>query len=478
MLSSVAPVTPAPVPSRYELLHKLASGGMATVYLGRAKGLAGFERIVAIKCCHPHLRDDPEFVNMFLDEARLAAKIHHPNVVATVDVGEDDALFLVMEYIEGDRLSDVVKSARASGETIPVPIALRITVDTLTGLHAAHELVDPRGDRVEIIHRDVSPQNIMVGADGVTRIMDFGVAKAATCASITRTGQVKGKIGYMPPEQLLRHEVSRSVDVYAAGIVLWEALTGRRLFRGESESETMNLVLRSAVPPLSSDVPGVTAAIDAILSRAISRDPRNRFATASDFADAIESAGVEIANHRAVAAYLRRVRGTDLDARRQWIRSLIANPSAGTDLSLDESTATSTLNQLSAVQTTPSAAADRAIRSSVRRTSLLVGLLACVLFGAGLWMHYRRQSNANRPIASAQPSRASESPPAVRSEPAIAPPTPIAEAPDASVSSIDAAIVSEPTHASRTSRSHHRHTNSVRRSAHQNTNAPFNPGGL
>jgi serine/threonine protein kinase len=227
---------PAAAPKRlgrYELLGELASGGMATVYLGRARGIGGFERLVAVKCCHAHLREDADFVSMFLDEARLAAKIHHPNVVPTLDVGDAEELYLVMEYCEGDRLATLVNRAASRDGFMPVDVVLRIMVDVLQGLHAAHELTDTSGRPLQIVHRDVTPQNILVGVDGVSRLVDFGVAKAEARANTTKDGALKGKIAYMAPEQIGEHEVSRQSDVFSAGVVLWEALASKRLFRSE-----------------------------------------------------------------------------------------------------------------------------------------------------------------------------------------------------------------------------------------------------
>ena len=191
---------------------------------------------------------------MFLDEARLAARIHHPNVVSTLDVGEGEQLYLVMEYIEGDRISGLIKAAARKGERVPVPVTLRIMIDVLSGLHAAHELRDHQGHPLNIVHRDVSPQNILVGVDGVTRITDFGIAKAEARLTVTREGQVKGKMSYMAPEQLSSTNVNRRADVYAAGVVLWEALTGRRLFRADTEAETLNgipRIAREKTPPVT-----------------------------------------------------------------------------------------------------------------------------------------------------------------------------------------------------------------------------------
>ncbi|MFO0661015.1 MAG: serine/threonine-protein kinase [Polyangiaceae bacterium] len=187
---------------RYELVGELASGGMATVFLARLPGVAGFQRFVAIKRLHPHLSNEQEFVEMFLDEARLAARIHHPHVVPILEIGTSEAgYYVVMEYIEGDSLSRLISRTASSGEALPPSIALRIVGDALAGLHAAHELRDEFDQPVNLVHRDVSPQNILVGVDGSARITDFGVARASSRLSATRSGQLKGKLAYMAPEQ-------------------------------------------------------------------------------------------------------------------------------------------------------------------------------------------------------------------------------------------------------------------------------------
>jgi eukaryotic-like serine/threonine-protein kinase len=306
---------------RYELLHEIATGGMATVYLARARSVAGFERVVAIKVCHPHLRHEEEFSSMFLDEARLAARIHHPNVVSTLDVGETEQLYLVMEYIEGDRISGLIKAAARKGERMPVPITLRIMIDVLSGLHAAHELKDNQGSALNIVHRDVSPQNILVGVDGVTRITDFGIAKAEARLTVTREGQVKGKMSYMAPEQLSSTNVNRRADVYAAGVVLWEALTGRRLFRADTEAETLNLVLHGVVPAPSTVAPEVPPEVDAVLRKALERDPDKRYQNTADFADALENLDVlKVATTRAVSAYINELLAEPIQKRRELVR--------------------------------------------------------------------------------------------------------------------------------------------------------------
>jgi serine/threonine-protein kinase len=326
---------------RYETLKAIASGGMATVHLGRAVGVGGFERLVAIKAMHPHIAAESEFVDMFLDEARLAARIRHPNVVATIDVQADDGLFIVMEYVDGPSLRALRK---AWNKPLPPPIALRILVDALAGLHAAHELCDDQGAALKLVHRDVSPANILIGVDGVVRITDFGVARAETRLSSTRGGQLKGKIPYMPPEQLMGTPVDRRCDVYAAGVVLWEELTGRRLFRAESEGALLQKILAGPKRTPCRVNPAVPQAIDDVCMRALSKSPDDRFATAAAFADALEEAaeacGVTVASSRALARFVEESGAHDkLDARA--IAALKQSPASVRDVAPPRASLTS-----------------------------------------------------------------------------------------------------------------------------------------
>jgi serine/threonine-protein kinase len=306
---------------RYEVLAKLASGGMASVYLGRTRGVAGFERVVAIKHCHPHLMEDEEFRAMFLDEARLAARIHHPNVVPTIDVSDDKNLFLVMEYVEGGRVSDLVAACNADKRPIPVDIALRIAIDTLNGLHAAHVTTGPSGEPLNLVHRDVSPQNLIVGVDGVTRVVDFGVAKAEARATVTSENQVKGKVGYMAPEQLLMREVTARADIFSAGVVLWELLTGTRLFKADSREETIQRALSSPIVSPTTIRDGLPASVDKLIMRALCRAPSDRFETALELADALEVSAVTPASHRVVGAFVSELLADKIAARRALLRT-------------------------------------------------------------------------------------------------------------------------------------------------------------
>ena len=288
---------------RYELHGRLASGGMASVHLGRLRGEGGFARVVAIKRLHPHLGEDPAFVSMFLDEAKLAARIRHPNVVPTLDVvaapvagaaphGGPQAveLLLVMDYVAGVSLAQLCQLASAADAPIPLPIAARIVVGALRGLHAAHEARDEQGEPLAIVHRDVSPQNVLVGSDGIARLLDFGVAKASSRLSETRDGEIKGKVAYMSPEQVRGKPVDRRTDVYAAGVVLWEVLTGKRLHRGENDASTIEHVLYGTIASPRLHAPGLPVALDEVVLRALQREPGDRFPTAKEMADALDSA--------------------------------------------------------------------------------------------------------------------------------------------------------------------------------------------
>lgn len=315
---------------RYDLVAEIASGGMATVYLARLSGVGGFQRFVALKRLHPHLASDDEFVQMFLDEARLAAGIHHPNVVPILEVGASDrGHYLVMEYIEGDTLARLL--ARAAGTTggLPLSVGLRVVVDMLAGLHAAHELRDEKGQPTELVHRDVSPQNVLVGTDGISRITDFGVARAASRLSGTRAGQLKGKIAYMAPEQAAGKDIDRRADVFAAGIVLWEVLASKRLFKAENEAATLSRVLNAPITSTREYAPEVSPEIDAVCLKALERDPELRFATAADFADAIErvagsTATLRVGTQREVATAVAQALGQELTVQRDAVRSWVA----------------------------------------------------------------------------------------------------------------------------------------------------------
>lgn len=278
---------------RYVLCRRLADGGMGTVYLAKAEGPKGFERAIAIKRIHPHLARRKDLVDMFLDEARLCARIHHPNVCATFDFGEADGTwFLAMEYLLGESLASVVREVALRAELLGSErwraIVARIIADAAEGLHAAHELTDERGRPLGVVHRDVSPQNLFVTYDGAVKVLDFGVARAAGRVHETRAGALKGKVAYMAPEQATAGPVDRRADVFALGVCLWEALTGRRLFKRATDIETIGAVKDQDIPTPSSMRPGIEPELDRIAAGALTREPNLRIASARELATALE----------------------------------------------------------------------------------------------------------------------------------------------------------------------------------------------
>lgn len=294
---------------RYEAIREIASGGMATVYLGRVTGEGGFQRLCAIKVMHPHLGKETEFVAMFLDEARLAARIRHPNVVATLDVQKlPEGLFLVMDYVEGASLFEVQRHLRKQDEKLPLGLALRVLLDTLTGLHVAHDLKDDNDVPLNVVHRDVSPHNVLIGKDGVARLTDFGVARAEARLSSTRGSQLKGKVPYMPPEQIVGGAIDRRSDVYAAGVVLWETLVGRRLFRAENDGALVHAIVQGASLTPAEANKRVPEPISDACMRALALSPSDRYPTAASFADELEDAarvaGVPIIGSRALSTFM------------------------------------------------------------------------------------------------------------------------------------------------------------------------------
>jgi serine/threonine protein kinase len=308
---------------------ELATGGMATVFLARLSGVGGFQRFVAIKRLHPHLAREPEFIEMFLEEARLAARIHHPNVVPILEIGQSDqGYYIVMEYVEGDTLGRLLARSAQTGVRLPVKVGLRVVIDMLAGLDAAHELKDDDGNPFGVVHRDISPQNVLVGVDGSARLSDFGVARATSKLSTTRTGQLKGKLAYMAPEQAKGHkDVDRRADIFASGIVLWEVLACRRLFKGDGEADTLNRVMNEPIPPVRSAAPTIPASLEAVVAKALERDRNKRYATAAEFADSLERASRVVGalgTHKDVALHLEAVLGTEISQQRDVVRAWLA----------------------------------------------------------------------------------------------------------------------------------------------------------
>ena len=307
---------------RYALFGEIASGGMATVYFGRLVGAVGFQRSVAIKQLHPQYAKSPEFVAQFLDEAQLASRVRHPNVVSVLDVvARDGELFVVMEFVEGEPLGRLVRFAQGK---IPIPVASAILIQVLLGLHAAHEATTESGEPLEIVHRDVSPQNMLVGVDGTSHILDFGVAKAASKLHTTENGQIKGKLSYMSPEQLRGDPVDRRADVFAAGVVLWELLTGEALFARNDPGATVTAILSGMIKPPSEFRPEIPRALEALVLKALNHPREGRFDTAREMAVALEACAPP-ASSLTVGAWVASVAGDSLKERADRLRQAEEN---------------------------------------------------------------------------------------------------------------------------------------------------------
>ena len=326
------PHDPARWLDRYELIGEIASGGMATVFLARRDGAGGFQRLVAIKRLHPHLAHQEEFVQMFLDEARLAAAIHHPHVVPILE--SENGNYVVMEFIEGDTLAGLSDRALARGVALPRAVAVRIVLDALVGLHAAHQLEDGEGRLLGLVHRDCTPQNILVGADGSSRITDFGVARAASRLAITRSQTVKGKVAYLSPEQATAGELDRRSDIFTMGIVLWEVLAGRPLFHTDNEATTVSRLLSAPIPSVRQFAPDVSPDLDEVCTRALQRSAARRYPTAAAMAEALEAAAQHTLGGAGspgeVGRCVEMLLGPDLAAQRDAVRAWTAQnePSA------------------------------------------------------------------------------------------------------------------------------------------------------
>lgn len=325
-------VQPDRVIGRYAMYREIASGGMASVHFGRLVGPVGFGRTVAIKRLHPQYAKDPEFVGMFLDEARLASRVRHPNVVQTLDVvALEGELFVVMDYVQGESLSRLMKATSALRTRIPYRIVSSVMVGVLHGLHAAHEARDNRGRPLGLVHRDVSPHNVLVGTDGSARVLDFGVAFAKGRVQPSNEGQIKGKLSYMSPEQLNGDTVDRLTDVYAASVVLWELLTGQRLFDADNQGQILHRVLNGKVEPPSVLVPEIPAALEEIVMRGLARAPSERWATAKEMAAAIERSGA-MATSSMVSGWVESVAGETLASRASDLALIEQSVADGDDL--------------------------------------------------------------------------------------------------------------------------------------------------
>jgi serine/threonine protein kinase len=273
----------------YQLIKRLAMGGMAQIYLARQRGAEGFEKKVVVKRILPHLAENQEFVQMFLDEARIAARLNHPNIVQIFDLGaQDDSFFIAMEYIHGEDLRRVWKKADRAGTPIPVPLVCRIIIEACAGLDYAHKKTDANGKPLGIVHRDISPQNILLTFEGRVKVVDFGIAKAADQATVTRSGVLKGKYSYMSPEQAAGQKLDCRSDIFALGVVLYELLTCSRLFKRATDMATLQAVAECDILPPSQLNPRVPKDLDALVMKALTRRPEERFSEAAQLQLALE----------------------------------------------------------------------------------------------------------------------------------------------------------------------------------------------
>jgi serine/threonine-protein kinase len=364
-----SPAVPARIVGRYALYEEIASGGMATVHLGRLLGPVGFSRTVAIKMLHPQFAKDPDFAAMFIDEAHLASRVRHPNVVQMLDVvSRDGEILLVMEYVHGESFAFLQRALEARGKRLPARVTCNIVAAALQGLHAAHEAVGEGGMPLGIVHRDVSPQNILVGVDGVARMLDFGVAKAIGRAHATREGQIKGKLRYMAPEQILGGEVGPRTDLWAASVMLWEALTGQRLFSADNDVALLRQVLEKPIASPRTVAPELPRSLADIVLAGLKRDPSERIGSALEMATRLEDA-VGLASPREIAAWVQAAARAELAARAKRVADVESVRAVST---------------IAPVQTTIPPTPQRAARSFGRALAIFVLTLSTA--AAGLWL--------------------------------------------------------------------------------------------
>ena len=318
--------------SYYIPVERLALGGMAEIFLALQKGMGGFERLVVLKRVLAHLREDPAFSRMFLDEARLASYLRHPNVVDVLDVQRDeDSFFIVMEYLSGVDLRTVIARIKENQAEVPARISARIIADAAAGLHHLHEATDRDGEPLKMVHRDVAPGNILVTFDGVTKLLDFGVAKAAIVTSYTEPGQIRGKYSYCSPEQVLQADLDARSDLFSLGVVFYELLTGLSLFGVGGPAAILSAVLNSPIARPRNVNPSVPDEIDDIVMCALERDPSNRFSTTGELAEVLEdwlSSQDVPTSQLHVSRWLRMIAADELDHKRELERTALDKANA------------------------------------------------------------------------------------------------------------------------------------------------------
>ena len=383
----------SPSIGKYRRIAELGHGGMATVYLCVTQGPAGFNKLNVIKCLRADLAVDEDALKMFLEEARISARLNHPNIVQTFEVGRDgEHPFIAMEYVDGQTLDKVLRRARAqsSDPTIPLPVHLEILVQVLAGLHFAHELADFDGKPLHLVHRDVSPHNVMVTYEGHVKVLDFGIAKVADSSEETKAGVMKGKFAYMAPEQCSGGPVNRRADIYAVGVMLWQAITGHRMWQGVAATQFLAKVLAGQVPRPQDVEPNVDPALAVICMKALAREPSDRHSTAAELQGVLEDYLAKNTNRpgsRELGHYVRSL-GQESRAR---IRAAIeqelgksSRETATADIAvLWASEATSSSGVRSAAQSTTAGAAVRSAHTREHSKRLIGAGIAGVLAVTG-----------------------------------------------------------------------------------------------
>jgi serine/threonine protein kinase len=377
---------------KYELIRRLALGGMGEVFLARQTGgVSGTERLVILKSLLPELAEQEGFIDQFLDEARVAAKLNHPNVVQMLEAGLWNGMyFIAMEYIRGENLSRIQKTAKAKGLPFPVHIVVRVIRDALNGLGHAHGAIDDQtGQPLSVVHRDVSPQNIMVRVDGVTKVVDFGIAKSGNRSSRTATGVLKGKLQFMSPEQVKGENVDARTDQFAMGIVLWELLTGQRLFGGDNEIAILKAVLQQRIPKPSEHVPGLPPDLELVIMKMLERDPNQRYASCEDAADGLSSwlsQGSRRVSENDVAGFIKAIVGDNIDEQtrnlgpssdQNFLLNLHHTPSKGTPGGPSPETSPTLMRKMEATQARKMAGVGIGV-GAIAAVALAVGVVVVI----------------------------------------------------------------------------------------------------
>jgi eukaryotic-like serine/threonine-protein kinase len=358
---------------KYQIIRRLAVGGMGEVFLARQSGVAGFDRLVILKSLLPDLASQEDFVHQFLDEARVAATLNHPNIVSIYEVGLwNGTYFIAMEYIRGDNLARLQRVAERVKKRLPVDVAAYIVHDAAQALDHAHTATDLQGRALSIVHRDVSPQNIMVRTDGVTKVVDFGIAKAANRSSRTATGLLKGKVQYMAPEQVQGQDLDGRADQFALGVVLWEMVAGRKLFQGKNEIDILRAVIQAPIEPLTAVAPETPLALSQCVARMLERDREQRYSSlaeaAQDLKRFLEAGGMKSAQEN-TSELVRDLLGEEISA-----KTVDLTPSGANNFVIN-------LSQSQPPSTSPTAAANAAL---LRRSSARLGVGAGALFALAL----------------------------------------------------------------------------------------------